>query len=547
LIEPQIKMAESIGNENRTDAEIVKARTCLDRILASPCFVQSERQQRFLKFIVTETLAGHTDRLKGYTIAIEVFDRDVSFDPAIDAIVRVEAARLRAKLREYYDREGRTDPVRFELPKGAYVIRMEWRAPETTLSLQESPDARAKTVEHAMSTRPRPIEDRPSLVVLPFANMSSDSEQEYFADGITDGLIAELSRLPGLFVISRHSSFVYKGVSKRAEEIGAELGIRYLLEGSVQRAAERVRITVQLIDAASGAHLWAERYDRELKDIFAVQDDVTQRIVNVLQVKFAAAEQERICHVGTANVEAHDSLLRGLERFWMFTPESTREASEHVVRAVELDPGYAAGHAWLARVLMFRWIMMLDPGPETLERAFNHIRLAVDLDPKAPHTQAVLCWVQLWRKQGEAAIAAGWRAVALDPNNADAHLFLAYALAVSGRGEEALHNIVKGMRLNPHPSATYHCALSLCYIALEEYDLAIAACKRGIEVTDVFIPNHYLLCLIYTLLGRDEEARVEREKLMELTGGRKPVIQLVWLDEDLRVRMDGLAQLVGIQ
>jgi hypothetical protein len=237
LTDLQITMIESIGNEDRTDAEIAKARTCLDRILASPCFVRSERQQRFLKFIVTETLAGHTDRLKGYTIAIEVFDRDVSFDPAIDAIVRVEAARLRAKLREYYDREGRTDPVRFELPKGAYVIRMEWRAPQATLPLQESPDAHAKTVGDAVSTRLLPIADRPSLVVLPLANMSSDSEQEYFADGITDGLITELARLPGLFVISRHSSFVYKGVSKRAEEIGAELGVRYLLEGSVQRAA----------------------------------------------------------------------------------------------------------------------------------------------------------------------------------------------------------------------------------------------------------------------------------------------------------------------
>jgi TolB-like protein len=509
--------------------------------------VQSERQQRFLKFIVTETLAGHTDRLKGYTIAIEVFDRDVSFDPAIDAIVRVEAARLRAKLREYYDREGRTDPVRFELRKGAYVIRMEWRAPETTLSPQESPDARAKVVGDTISTRLRPIEDRPSLVVLPFANMSSDSEQEYFADGITDGLITELSRLPGLFVISRHSSFVYKGVSKRAEEIGAELGIRYLLEGSVHRAAERVRITVQLIDATSGAHLWAERYDRELKDIFAVQDDVTQRIVNVLQVKFAAAEQERIGHGGTAKVEAHDSLLRGLERFWIFTPESTREASLHIVRAVELDPGYAAGHTWLARVLVFRWIMLWDPNPETLELAYDHIRLAVDLDPKGPLTQAVLCWVQLWRKHGEAAVAAGWHAVQLDPNNADAYFFLSFALALSERGEEALHNIVKAMRLTPHPSAFFQTALGLCYFVLEEYDLAIAAFKRGIEVTDGSIPNHYWLCLIYTLLDRDEEARAERDKLMELTGGRKPVLQHIWLNEDLGIRMHGLARLAGLE
>jgi adenylate cyclase len=304
---------------------------------------------------------------------------------------------------------------------------------------------------------------------------------------------------------------------------------------------------VQLIDAASGAHLWAERYDRRLKDIFAVQDDVTQRIVTVLQVKFAAPEQERIGRGGTVNVEAHDCLLRGLERFWIFTPESTRDASVHVIRAVELDPGYAAAHTWLARVLMFRWAMLWDPNSETLGNAYNHIRAAVDLDPRAPHTQAVLCWVQLWRKQGEAAITAGWRAVGLDPNSADAHLFLAFALAALGRGEEALHNIVKGMRLNPHPSAVYHFALCLSYVALEEYDLAIAACSRGIEVTDVFIPNHYLLCLIYTLLGRDEEARAEREKLMDLTDGRRRVAQFIWLDEDLRSRMQGAIRLAGLE
>jgi len=539
-------MAAILGSENRTDAQIAKARACLDRILGSPCFVQSERQQRFLKYIVTESLAGHTDRLKGYAIAVEVFDRDASFDPAIDAIVRVEAARLRAKLREYYDREGRTDPVRFQLPKGAYAIHIEWHVAGTAPFPQAPAGARAEIVGETISPRPRPIEDRPSLAVLPFANISSDSEQAYFADGITDGLIAELSRLPGLFVISRHSSFVYKGVSKRAEEIGAALGVRYLLEGSVQRAAERVRITVQLIDAVSGAHLWAERYDRELKDVFALQDDVTQRIVTVLQVKFAATRQDRVGHAGTLNVEAHDCLLRGLERFWLYTPESSNEAVLHVACAVELDPGYAAGHSWLARILVFRWIMLWEPTPRALEAAFDHIRQAVDLDPNAPHTQAVLCWVQLWRRQGEAAIAAGWRAVALDPNSADAHLFISYALAALGRGEEALHNIVKGIRLNPHPPAVYHTALCLSYIALEEYELAIAACKRGIEVTDVYIPNHYLLCLLCTLLGRDEEAHMESRKLMELTGGRKPAIHIIWLDEDLRIRMEGLARLAGI-
>jgi tetratricopeptide (TPR) repeat protein len=267
----------------------------------------------------------------------------------------------------------------------------------------------------------------------------------------------------------------------------------------------------------------------------------------VLQVKFAAADQGRSGHGGTVNVEAHDCLLRGLERLWLFTPESTGEASVQLTHAVELDPGSAAGHTCLARVLVYRWIMAWDPSPDTLERAYDHIRLAVDLDPKGPLTQAVLCWVQLWRRQGEAAIAAGWRAVDLDPNNADAYLFLAYALAAASRGEEALHNIVKGMRLNPHPSANYYNALCLCHFALQEYDLAIAACKRGIEVRDAFIPNHYLLCLYYSLQGRDDEALAERDKLMRLTGGRKPAMRLLWLDEALRARMDALAQLLGLR
>ena len=280
-------MRKSQATRILTAAELARARGCLDRVLASSYFAQSDRQYRFLKFIVTETLAGRIERLKGYAIAVKVFDRDATFDPAVDAIVRVEAGRLRAKLREYYDREGRTDPVRFELPKGAYVIRIERQEPAAPASAKEFHPLRVKAARNGASAQLRSARDRPSLAVLPFANMSSHSEQEHFVDGITDGLITELSRLPNLFVTSRHSSFVYKRVSKRAEQIGDELGIRYLLEGSVQRAAERVRITVQLIDAASGAHLWAERYDRQLEDIFAVQDDVIQRIVDVLQMRFS--------------------------------------------------------------------------------------------------------------------------------------------------------------------------------------------------------------------------------------------------------------------
>jgi len=506
--------------------------TCLAKILASPLFAQAGRLQRFLRYVVTETLARRADKLKGYTIGVEVFDREASFDPAIDAIVRVDAARLRAKLREYYENEGRGDPLRLQLPKGSYAVRIDWR--EEAWQAEAPRDAPLS----------KPIEDRSSLAVLPFANMSSDPGQEYFADGITDCLITDISRLPELFVISRQSSFTYKGAAKRAEDIGRELGVRYLLEGGVQRAGDWVRISAQLIDAVSGAHVWADRYDRELKDIFALQDDVTRHIAAVLQVKLAG--DEAFGHEGTASIEAHDALLRGLERFWVYRPETTEEAKAHFANAVRLDPGYAAAHAWLARSLVFQWIFFWDLRDEALEQALEHAQTAVELDPQHALAYSVLCWVQCWRKQGEAALAAGRRAVALDPNNADAHLFLSMIFSATGRGEEALCYIGSGMRLNPHPSTLYQLALGFAHFVLEEHDAAIAAFKRGVEVTDAFIPNHFWLCVLYTLLDRADEARIERDKVLALTGGRKPVVQTIWLDEKLRSRMAGLARAAGL-
>ena len=520
-----------------TDAQGLEVDECLARVLASPMFAQAERQQRFLRYIVAETLAGRAEKLKGYTIGVEVFDREPSFDPAVDAIVRVEAARLRSKLHEYYAADGSKDKLRFDLPKGAYAVCISWQEPPTA------------AVQHVGADRLphlNQIVDRPSLAVLPFANMSSDPEQDYFADGITDSLITELSRLGGFFIISRHSSFVYKGVSKRAEEIGKELGIRYLIDGSVQRSGQRVRITAKLVDSWSGAHLWAEHYDRQLKDIFAVQDDVTQRIASILQVKLTADEAERHHYGGTANMEAHDSLLRGLERLWAYEQTSTEQAQIHFERAIALDPGYAAAHVWLARALTMRWIFFWDERNEMLERAFQHVRMALDIDPQLPLAHAVLGWVQRWRGQKDAAMDAGRRAVVMDPNNADAYVFLSLSLSAANFGEEALHYIETGMRLNPHPSTLCQFALGLCYLVLEDYEKALQAFKRGTELTESFIPNHSFLCIIYTLQHRKDEARVEREKAFSLTGGRKPLTQSIWLDEGLAQRIHTFGQLAGL-
>jgi adenylate cyclase len=521
-----------------TEAEKAEVRTSVDKMLSSPVFSASPRQQRFLDYVVTHTLAGNADRLKGYTIGVEVFDRGSDFDPSVDAIVRVDAARLRNKLREYYDGEGSADNVRIDFPKGGYVVE---------ISTQNGHTSPSYTVPIVMPhSIPHLIEDKPSLAVLPFVNIGSDSSQEYFADGITDSLISMLSRLSGLFIISRQSSFVYKSVAKSSEEIAVELGVRYLLEGSVQRAGSQVRVTVQLVDATTGGHVWSDLYDRELKNIFALQDDLTRCIVGALQIRLSGAEAELFGHEGTTSIEAHDALLRGLEQHWKYTQISSEEALGLFAKAVELDPDYAAAHAWLAREMAFQWAMRWNTDQTILDRALAHASRAVERAPRLPYALSALGWVQLWRKNRVESIAACRQAVALDSNNAEAHLFLSLTLSSAGLGEEALYYIEKGKRLAPSPSPFYEFALGQCFYVLKDYDKAVAAYERGCAMSASFIPNHNMLGITYGVLGMEEKMRIKLETVLALVGGNKTRIVIPpWTDPALDARQLALIQRLG--
>ncbi len=215
----------------------------LDRILGSGPFLQSRRRQRFLEFLVNETLAGRGERLKGYSLALEVFDRPESFDANVDPLVRIEAARLREKLREYYDADGRSDPIRIELPKGSYTPHIEFRQ----TAAPDPPSARDRR-QAPMHGSVALMDERPSVVVLPFVNMSADHAHDYLSDGITENIITGLSRFRDLSVIASHSAFAYKGKALRIQDVASELGVRFVLEGSVQKSSNRVTITAQLID-----------------------------------------------------------------------------------------------------------------------------------------------------------------------------------------------------------------------------------------------------------------------------------------------------------
>lgn len=515
-------------------AEQEKIRAGMANMLASSLFAGSPRQQRFLDYLVTNTLNGDAVRLKGYTIAVEVFDRADNFDPSLDAIVRVEATRLRNKLREYYDELGRNDEFVFEFPKGGYGILITRRAQQTVGQLLAEHDNEPSN------------ETRPSLAVLPFSNIGDNPEQYYFADGITDTLIAELSRLSGLLVISRHSSFAYRNSTKSMIEIGAELGIQHLLQGCVQKYGERMRVSVELVSIDSNVPLWSDRYEYELKDIFVMQDELARNIAGALQIKLASAEAERFGHEGTKNIEAHDALLRGIEQHWRYTPKTTAAAQDFFRKSLELDENYAAAHAWLARSLMFSWIMRYASDSKlTLANAFTHAKRATEIDPLLSHAQAVLGWVYYWRKEAEPALASVKKAVAIDPNNAEAYLFLAQILASSGQGQEGLFYVQTGLRLNPRSSPWCHWVIGQCYWVLEDYAKALEAWQHSEKMSPTFLPTQFYLCLLHVLLGNDKALQIQSNKLKALLSDNV-TIHSPWLDASLEAQRHELTLRAGL-
>ena len=530
------KLGMDAVQQNWTDAEKASIHTSLDNMLASPLFAGSPRQQRFLMYLVTNTLAGEADRLKGYTIALEVFDRNDDFDPSLDAIVRVEATRLRNKLREYYNTLGQSDAVRIDFPKGGYLLE---------IILQTVPMLERRTSYNSALNTPRLVEDRPSLVVLPFANIGNDNAKEYFADGVVDSLIAMFSRLSGLFVISRQSSFAYKNTSKTSEQIATELGVRYLLEGSVQHAGNQVRVTAQLADTKNGGHVWSDRYDRELKDVFALQDELTQSIVSVLQIKLDGEEAALFGVQATQNIEAHDTLLRGIATHRKYTQKNTYEAIVIYQSALALDPNYAAAHAWLARSLSLTWSQKWNADCAVLELALSHAERAVALDPQSSYAISMLGWVQLWRKNRDESIAECRRAVVLDPNNAEAHLFLSLALSAAGLGEEALYYVEKAKRFSPVADAFYMFAHGQSYFAQKNYAKAISNYEQGCILNENFKPNHFFLMITYEVMGMHEQAQKKFETLCELTGSRTEMPNVaIWTDKVLALQQEEIWQCI---
>jgi TolB-like protein/Flp pilus assembly protein TadD len=347
------------------------------------------------------------------------------------------------------------------------------------------------------------LPDRPSIAVLPFVNFSADPEQAYFADGLTEDLITDLSRNAGLFVIARNSAFAYKGKSLDVRRIASELGVRYLLEGSARRAQDRIRINVQLIDALHGGHLWAERFDRSLADVFAVQDEITAKIVEALIGRLIVLPPRN----RPKSMKAYDLCVRAR----MLTEQSVQAAKEaHLMfqEAITLDPGYAEAYRWLALNLLLAW---LHWGDQTVRSALEAADKALELDPNDSGNHWIRGYVLAhegrW-PESEAEFAA---ALQMDPNHADAWAILSDLTTLSGRPAEAIEQLGKAFRLNPHPSSWYYLLLGQAQYAARQYQAAVETLRR--EETYRTMSRRFLAASL-AQLGRMEEARREAEYFM---------------------------------
>jgi adenylate cyclase len=362
-----------------------------------------------------------------------------------------------------------------------------------------------------------PLPHKPSIAVLPFDNMSRDAEQEYFSDGMTEDLITDLSKVSGLLVIARNSSFAYKGKATKVQEIGQELGVRFVLEGSVRKAGNRVRITAQLVDAQSGGHIWAERFDRDLVDIFATQDEVVEKIVDTLAVKLTRHEEQRLRHRGTHNVEAYDFWWRARELLGQGTREATAQARAMHRRAAEIDPNFAAPYAGLAFAAVADYVNAWTSDPtQSLEEAEKLARRAIELDDQEPIGHLALGGVLLWQRKHDLALAEVSRVIELDPNFAQGHAFIGMALMYGGRASEAIEPFATAMRLDPHYSNMLLHLLAQAHFSLGQYETAAARLLDRIARNPNTDASRMLLAACYGHLGRFDDARTVWAELVRI-------------------------------
>ena len=402
-------------------------------------------------------------------------------------------------------------------------------------TLHDAAAAPAAPQVPADATRPAlPLPDRPAIAVLPFVNMSGDPEQEYFSDGISEDIITALSKLRWFFVIARHSSFIYKGKATHLKQVAAELGVGYVVEGSVRKSGDRVRITAQLNDAATGSHIWAERYDRDLADVFAVQDEITEAIVAAIEPQLYAAENFRARRKSPDNMDAWDLVMRALSHYWRVTRQDNVVAQALLEKATALDPGYGQAHGVLAASYTFSahmgWADMATVAPAA-ERAAEAAILADSEDPWAHYA---LGSTYLFARRFEDSLAEFELALRLNPNFSLAQGYYGLTLSYCGRWQEGDLAARRALRLSPRDpfSAIYFGIAAYTQFVGRNYEEAMRLARDGIRQRGDFVGAHRVLTAAAGMAGQDEVAAAALQELRRA----QPNISLAWIKSQMPIK-----------
>lgn len=508
----------------------------LAQVVASPAFDRADRLKALLTYVVEETMAGRGERLKGYTLGVEVFGRDESFDPQADTIVRVEMGRLRRKLADYYDADGRDAAVRIVIPKGRYRPdfrpatnsptgrtavfgrRRRWLTVAGALSVVALGLAVWLTVDR-LATDSRPGAGDRGIAVLPFVNLSGQPDIEVFGDGLTERIIAGLSQFNDLDVVARHSSFGYKGLSPDVRNVGRELGVRFVVEGSVRRAGEQVRVTAQLIDARDGTHLWSAEYERalNLESLVEVQDALTEKLVSTIgtsQGAITRAELARLRAIGTDSFDAYGCTLRTTYYYRVLTPDLHAALRDCLERAIADDPDYLRALAALGLLYLDEYRFAFNPRPDPLDRAEQVARRALGLDPGYQFARSVLAKALFFRGEFDRFLAEADRTIELNPNNSEVLASLGRLMIYSGRRERGTALVKRAMEINLHHPDWYRFPLAYAHYFAGEHDAALAQAMQ-IDMPD-FWGTHEALALIHGQRGDPDRAAAARDRLIAL-------------------------------
>lgn len=478
-----------MSQPRRTPVQHSAIREQLEKILAHGLFVRSERMGRFLRLAVERTLEGKPEELKEYLLGVEVFDRKSSYDPRVDPIVRVEARRLRAKLKAYYEGDGRSDPVVIEFATGTYA-----------------PSIRARDGAPVMA--PSGVH---TVAVLPFSNLSGNPENDYLSDGLTEELIHGLTKLSGLRVVAWNSAARLRGLEEDVREARRQLGVANVLTGSVRLSGASLRVRAQLIDTASGVYLWSETFDRQMQDVFAIQEEIARNIVRTLRVQWEGAG--RVAPHSPTTVSSYDYYLKGRYHWHRRSPDDLNRSLQYFQAAVEADAGSALGHAGMADAytLLVEYGVMTPA--EGIPRAKAMAARAIELDPELAEAYPSLAMIRS-HCDGEWAQAEALyrKAIALNPGYATAHHWLGVdCLAMLGRFEEANEEIEIALGLDPLSSILYE---GRAYIELlqRRYEAAIQRNREILEFDPTFYKAYTGIGRAYVLMGNYGEALAMFEK-----------------------------------